>query len=68
VKISKTTNRAVKVAGNPKSIKPVTAAKYADAKDCILSAIDILGNAAIQGDALAKESIANLSVVLLDLK
>ena len=34
----------------------------------IKSAIEVLGDSAKSGDILAKESIANLSVVLFDLK
>ncbi len=34
----------------------------------IKSAIDTLGASAIQGDQSAKDAIANLSVILLDLK
>lgn len=46
----------------------VAAADHKEAKECILSAIHILGNAAKADDKVAKEAIANLSVVLLDLK
>ena len=42
---------------------------YAEAIDYIKSAIAALGESArTKGDAIAKEAIANLSVVLLDLK
>lgn len=41
---------------------------YSEAIDYIQSAISSLGLAAKDGDTLAKESIANLSVVLFDLK
>lgn len=41
--------------------------KYQDTIDYIKAAIDSLGNIA-QDDDLAKDAIANLSVVLLDLK
>ena len=43
-------------------------ASYAEAKEHILAAIHILGSEALNGDSLAKDSISNLSVVLLDLK
>ena len=41
---------------------------YDDAIVAIRSAIEALGDAAKAGDTLAKESIANLSVVLFDLQ
>lgn len=43
-----------------------TCCKYTGAIECIKSAIDALGEIAAD-DELAKESIANLSVILLDL-
>ena len=43
-----------------------TCCKYTGAIECIKSAIDALGEVAAD-DELAKESIANLSVILLDL-
>lgn len=58
----KKTNAAVNAATNSDT------AKYAEATNYIQSAIQALGAAAQDGDTLAKESIANLSVVLLDLK
>ena len=45
-----------------------TEAKYADAIASIRSAIEALGSAAKSGDELAKEGIANLSVILFDLQ
>lgn len=49
--------------------KPVAESKsYTSAKDHILAAIQALGTEASKGDVFAKESISNLSVVLLDLK
>lgn len=45
-----------------------TEAKYADAIASIRSAIEALGSVAKSGDELAKESIANLSVILFDLQ
>lgn len=41
---------------------------YIDAKESITAAIHALGDAAKSGDSLARESIANLSVVLFDLQ
>lgn len=48
--------------------KSVSIENHSEAKECIMSAIHILGNAAKADDKVAKEAIANLSVVLLDLK
>jgi len=42
--------------------------KYASAQDAIMTAIKELTAIAKDGDAIAKDSIANLSVVLLDLQ
>lgn len=59
------------ISKNKKPVKASTdkpAVDYSEAIDFIKSAIDALGDLAETGDALAKESIANLSVVLLDLK
>lgn len=42
--------------------------EYAKASEHIKSAIEILGTKAKSGDAHAKEVIANLSVVLFDIK
>lgn len=41
---------------------------YQKAAECIQSAISVLGKAAINGDIKARESVANLSVVLFELK
>lgn len=46
----------------------VSKSAYAEAINNIQSAIQALSKAAQDGDALAKESIANLSVVMFDLK
>ena len=46
----------------------VSKSDYAEAINNIQSAIQALSKAAQDGDTLAKESIANLSVVLFDLK
>lgn len=50
----------------------VSAAKksenHSEAISYIKSAIEVLGESAKNGDVLAKESIANLSVVLFELK
>lgn len=54
---------AVTAATEPKDTN-----KYAEATNYIESAIQALSKDAKAGDSLAKESIANLSVVLLDLK
>ena len=64
MKISKNTSRA-SVASTPK--KSVTSSSRADAQQHIRAAIDCLGKEA-KADTIAKESIANLSVVLLDLQ
>lgn len=53
---------------NTTSRKPVKSSKkYSEAKEYIQSAISALGEDAQKSDVLAKESIANLSVVLMDL-
>lgn len=47
----------------------VRASKNRDeAIDYIMSAISVLGNSAIDGDEIAKDAIANLGVIVLDLK
>ena len=46
----------------------ISKSAYAEAINNIQSAIQSLSKAAQDGDALAKESIANLSVVMFDLK
>ena len=46
----------------------VKADEYAKASEHIMSAISVLGSKAKSGDAHAKDVIANLSVVLFDLK
>jgi len=49
------------------NVDSVTAATKQEATEFIMSAINALGTAA-KTDIVAKESIANLSVVLLDLQ
>lgn len=49
------------------SAEPVVTCPYTAAIDSIMNAIESLG-AVAQNDELARESIANLSVVLFDLK
>ena len=39
-----------------------------EAVEYIRSAISVLGNSAIKGDTQSKDAIANLSVILFDLK
>lgn len=46
----------------------VTANEYAKASEHIMCAISALGDKAKNGDSHAKDVIANLSVVLFDLK
>ena len=46
----------------------VNADEYAKASEHIMSAISVLGSKAKSGDTHAKDVIANLSVVLFDLK
>lgn len=48
--------------------KITSSRKHDAAVGYIKAAIDALGESAISGDTVAKESIANLSVVLFDLK
>lgn len=55
-------------AGVPLRSVVKSSSKTSDACKYIKSAIDALGPAAIDGDASAKDAIANLSVILLDLK
>lgn len=50
----------------PVATEPV--GKYDEAINCIKCAIDSLCDGMAEGDAVATESIANLSVVLLDLR
>lgn len=67
MKISK---RAIKANEEIVEVLPVAeapACPYQEAIDCILCAINSLGSVAKE-DELARESIANLSVVLFDLK
>lgn len=41
---------------------------YAEAAEYIKCAISVLGKSALKSDILARESIVNLSVILMDLK
>ena len=50
-----------------KSTTPVTSSKYQEGTDYIKSAITSLGQVA-KDDILAKEAIANLSVILFELQ
>lgn len=49
-------------------LSPNTCNDKEQAIEYILSAIHALGESALEGDEIAKDSIANLGVVLLDLK
>lgn len=63
----KITKKSSVDSGTSIPVKPeVTEMDYAEACDKIKCAIDILGKSA-KSDVLARESIANLGVVLLDL-
>lgn len=54
---------------NSKAVKTsVTANDYAEATEYIQCAISALCDAAQKSDVLARESIANLSVILMDLR
>jgi len=61
--ISKKLNKENIVAKNGEA----ESAKYNQARKHILAAIEVLGTSAKAGDTLAKETIANLGVVILDL-
>lgn len=54
--------------GTKKPIKSSTNADKQEAIEYIKSAISVLGNSAINGDSTSKDAIANLSVILFDLK
>lgn len=63
--------KKMKVMKSKTAVKAATdsnTSQYKEAVNYIQSAIQALSADAKNGDALAKESIANLSVVLLDLK
>lgn len=61
-------NMTIKKKNSNCSKKPkINASKYDEAKKYIRSAIQVLGESATASDAVAKDSIANLSVVLMDL-
>lgn len=63
IKVKKTKKQTVSAS---KSIK--NSGKYTDATDSITAAIYALGDSAKSGDILARESIANLSVILFELQ
>lgn len=65
---AKTFKPDVKASARPLVKQPIESKSYVSAKDHILAAIQALGAEASKGDVFAKESISNLSVVLLDLK
>ena len=65
MRIHKTNPSTVKAAAEPAVEKK---ADYSDAIAAIRSAIEALGDVAKSGDTLARESIANLSVILFDLQ
>lgn len=65
--VKKTTNVSSSTKDESVQNQDVCANKYSDALDCIKSAIDSLSKDA-KTDVVARESIANLSVVLFDLK
>lgn len=59
--------RAAVKASEMIAVDPITTCPYEKAVNCIMNAIVELGEVAKE-DCLARESIANLSVVLFDLK
>lgn len=65
-----TIKKNVQNTSKPKGIRAASQAKsdYEEAAEYIQCAISVLGKAARRSDVLASESIANLSVVLMDLK
>lgn len=65
MKISKK-NDNTKRSTQPAVVNSATDSKYAQSKKYIRSAIEALGSVA-KDDVLAREAIANLSVVLFDL-
>ena len=67
--VKKTTNISSNVDVDKKTVSKdnTNANNYSEALDCIKSAIDSLSKTA-KTDIVARESIANLSVVLFDLK
>lgn len=67
MKISKRAIKANEEIVEVLPVEEVPACPYQEAIDCILCAINSLG-AIAKEDELARESIANLSVVLFDLK
>lgn len=66
MKITRTSNGAV--TASTKSKRKVNASAKAEAVEYIRSAISVLGDSAIKGDTESKDAIANLSVILFDLK
>lgn len=68
MKISKNGNQPIKSNKRPMK-KSIHAAKNRDeAIEYIKCAIDSLGQEALDGDPVVKEAIANLGVVMFDLK
>lgn len=65
IKKNQTANKELKIQKNK-----VTASKNnkEDAKKYIKCAIDALGSSAKSGDTIARDALANLSVILFDLK
>lgn len=57
---------AAKIKQTPEKINAKS--NYDEASEYIRCAISALGKSAKESDAIARESIANLSVVLMDLK
>lgn len=55
-------------AERPASKRVIANTDKQEAVEYIRSAISALGNSAIKGDTQSKEAIANLSVILFDLK
>ena len=62
----KKTQKSVEVKAT--TVNTDSASHYDDTIDYIVSAIESLSELAKNGDVLARETIANLGVVLLDLK
>ncbi len=65
MKIEKNVSRTKSIKAS-KNIKDDN--KYSEAIEYIQCAISVLGKSAQKSDVLARETIANLSVVLMDLK
>lgn len=67
IKIKKTKKSSV-TANKQAHNQKVSGNQYADARESITAAIYALGDTAKSGDVKARESIANLSVILFDLQ